>query len=117
MKIILAKFDLTEEVLAMDKVVAEAVSRPSVADFNFGLDALSRLADPVVRCVIGGQEWEETLSRVRAKQRDFAPHFILRGMEIDLLLDVGVPETARFVFAAAKTAGVGILQCFEEEEQ
>ena len=38
-------------------------------------------------------------------------------MEIDLLLDVGVPETARFVFAAAKTAGVGILQCFEEEEQ
>ena len=55
MKIILAKIDLTEEVLAMDKVVAEAVSRPSVADFNFGLDALSRLADPVVRCVIGGQ--------------------------------------------------------------
>lgn len=117
MKIVLAKIDLTEEALAMDKVVADAVNKPSAADFNSGLDALARLADPVVRCVIGCQEWEETLSRARAKQRDFAPHFVLRGMEVDLLLDVGVPEAARSVFVAAKTAGVGILQCFEEEEQ
>ena len=117
MKIVLAKIDLTDEVLAMDKVVADAVNKPSAADFNSGLDALSRLADPVVRCVIGCQEWEETLSRARAKQRDFAPHFVLRGMEIDLLLDVGVPEAARSVFGVAKTAGVGILQSFEEEEQ
>lgn len=117
MKIVLAKIDLTEEALAIDKVVADAVNKPSAVDFNSGLDALSRLADPVVRCEIGCQEWEETLSRARAKQRDFAPHFVLRGMEIDVLLDVGVPEATRSVFVAAKKAGVGVLQCFEEEEQ
>ena len=44
MKIILAKIDLTEEALAMDKVVADAVNRPSAADFNSGLEALLRLA-------------------------------------------------------------------------
>lgn len=116
MKIILAKIDLTDAVLAMDKVVEGAVNKPSAADLNSGLDALLRLADPVIRCEVECGEWEETLSKARAKQHGFAPRFVLRSEEIELLLDVGVPEVAQTVFIAAKSAGAAILQCFEEEK-
>lgn len=116
MKIVLAKIDPTDEVLAADKAVAEAVCKPSAAGLRSGLDVLRRLSDPVVRCVVERDEWEGALSRVRTKRNDFAPRFVLCAAEIDLLLDVGLPEAARPVFAAAKNAGAAVLQCFEEDE-
>ncbi len=117
MKIVLAKIDRTDEVIAADKSVADAVCKPSAAGLRSGLDALRRLSDPAVRCVVERDEWEGALSRVRAKRSDFAPSFVLRVAEIDLLLDAGLPEAARPVFAAAKNAGAAVLQCFEEDEE
>ena len=116
MKIVLAKIDLTDEVLAADKAVANAVCKPSAVGLRSGLDALQSLSDPAIRCVVEDREWEDALSRARTRRSDFAPHFVLRDAEIDLLLDAGLPEAARPVFAAAKNAGAAVLQCFEEDE-
>ena len=117
MTVFLAKIELSEPVEAAVRALSEAVRKPSAVAIGKGKKTLLSLADLKFTCAIPWDEWKSVLSCAKEKSSEFQPGFLLGREEIDLLLDVGLPETARPVFDAAKSAGAAVLQCFEENEE